>query len=39
MIKKKNEEEKREKKKIKVWKLNLKPFSKMFGFKENPNFA
>ena len=39
MIKKKKEEEKREKKKIKVRKLNLKPFLKMFGFRENPNFA
>ena len=32
------EEERREKKKIKVWKLNLKPFLKMFGFGENPDF-
>ena len=39
MIKKKNEKERREKKKIKVWKLNLKPFLMMFGFGENPNFA
>ena len=39
MIKKKKEEEIRENKKIKVWKLNLKPFSMMFGFGENPNFA
>ena len=38
MIKKK-EEERGEKKKIKVWKLNLKPFLMMFGFGENPNFA
>ena len=38
MIKKKKEEEIREKKKIKVWKLNLKPFFMMFGFGENPNF-
>ena len=30
---------KREKKKIKVWILNLKPFLMMFGFGENPNFA
>ena len=39
MIKKKKEEERREKKNIKVWKLNLKPFLKMFGFGENPNFS
>ena len=39
MIKKKKKEEKREKKNIKVWKLNLKPFLMMFGFGENPNFA
>ena len=32
MIKKKKEKEIREKKKIKVWKLNLKPFLMMFGF-------
>ena len=35
MIKKKNEEKIRKKKKIKVWKLNLKPFLMMFGFGEN----
>ena len=39
MIKKKKEEEIREKKKIKVWKLNLKPFLMIVGFGENPNFA
>ena len=39
MIKKNKEDERREKKKIKVWKLNLKPFLMMFGFGENPNFA
>ena len=39
MIKKKKKEEIREKKKIKVWKLNLKPFLMMFGFGENPNFG
>ena len=39
MIKKKKEEERREIKKIKIWKLNLKPFLMMFGFGENPNFA
>ena len=39
VIKKKKEEKIREKKKIKVWKLNLKPFLMMFGFGENPNFA
>ena len=39
MIKKKKEEEIRENKKIKVWKLNLKPFLMMFGFGENPNFT
>ena len=32
MIKKKKKEERREKKKIKVRKLNLKPFFMMFGF-------
>ena len=30
---------KRKEKKIKVWKLNLKPFLMMFGFGENPSFA
>ena len=30
---------KRKEKKIKVWKLNQKPFLMMFGFGENPNFA
>ena len=39
MIKKKNEEEIRENKKIKVCKLNLKPFLMMLGFGENPNFT
>ena len=39
MTYKKTEEERREKEKIKVWKLNLKPFLMMFGFRENPNFA
>ena len=39
MIGKKKEEEIREKKKIKVWKLNQKPFLMMFGFGENPNFS
>ena len=39
MIMKKKEEEIREKKKIKVWKLNLKPFLMMLGFGEKPNFA
>ena len=39
MIKKKNEEKIRENKKIKVWKLNLKLFLMMFGFRENSNFA
>ena len=39
VIEKKIEEERREKKKIKVWKLNLKPFMMMFGFGENPKFA
>ena len=39
MIKKKKEEERIEKKEIKVRKLNLKPFLMMFGFGENPNFA
>ena len=38
MIKKK-EEERRENKKIKVWKLNLKLFLIMFGFGENSNFT
>ena len=36
------EEERRRKKrkeKIKVWKLNLKPFLMMFRFEGNPNFA
>ena len=33
------EEERRENKKIKVWKLNLKPFLMMFGFEEKPNFS
>ena len=33
------EEERRQKKKMKVCKLNLKPFLMMFGFGENPNFA
>ena len=37
--KKKNKEERRENKKIKVWKLNLKHFLMMSGFGENPNFA
>ena len=32
-------EEGRKIKKIKVWKLNLKPFLLMFRFRENPNFA
>ena len=35
----KKEEEIREKKKIKIWKLNLKPFLILFGFGESPNFA
>ena len=39
MIKKKKEEEIREKKNIKVWKLNLKLSLMMFGFGENPNFS
>ena len=39
MIKKKKEDERREKNKIKVWKLNLKPFLMMFGFGENLNFT
>ena len=39
MIKKKKQEEIREKKNIKVWKLNLKPFLMRFGFGKNPNFA
>ena len=39
MIKKNKEEERKEKKKIKVWKLNLKPFLMMFGFGEKPNFT
>ena len=33
----KKKEEKR--KRLKVWKLNLKPFLMMFGFGETPNFA
>ena len=33
------EKRKKRKEKIKVWKLDLKPFLKMFGFGENPNFA
>ena len=32
-------EERREKKKIKVWKQNLKPFLMMFEFGENPKFS
>ena len=39
MIKKMKEEEISEKKKIKVWKLNLKPFFMIVGFGENPNLA
>ena len=39
MIKKKKEKERREKKKIKGWKLNLQPFLNMFGFEENHTFA
>ena len=39
MIKKKKEEEIIENKKIKVKKLNLKPFLMMFELGENPNFA
>ena len=39
MIKKKNEEEIRDYKRFKVWKLNLKPFLMMFGFGKNPKFV
>ena len=36
---KKKEEERRDCKRFKVWKLNLKPFLMMFGFGENPKFV
>ena len=39
MIKKKKEEERRDCKRFKVWKLNIKPFLMMFGFGKDPNFV
>ena len=36
---KKKKEERRDCKRFKVWKLNLKPFLMMFGFGKNPNFV
>ena len=39
VIKKKKEEERRDCKRFKVWKLNLKPFFMMVEFGKNPNFV
>ena len=39
VIKKKNEEERKDCKRFKICKLNLKPFLMMVGFGKNPNFV